>query len=73
MKTCWAEQNIIKLKTFHKYFSLVQVGAHTDLTVSKSIIKLREGQLGREPCTDYGYDGYLNCLQNEIRFVMNKL
>jgi hypothetical protein len=47
--------------------ALVSVGSQSDIMIGKSIIKLKEGFGDREPCKDYGYEGYLNCVQEHVR------
>jgi hypothetical protein len=50
-------------------FFTVNAGTQTDIYLSKSILRLREDQSERDPCKNYGYEGYINCLQREIRLI----
>ncbi len=49
------------------HFLSVQIGSQNEFTVSKSVIKLKEGHGDRDPCKNYDYSGYLNCLQDAVR------
>ena len=46
----------------------MEPGSNTDIFVSKSIIKMKENQVQRDPCKDYSYEDYQKCFQQEIRY-----